>query len=290
MVSPCGDPVDGARSRRSTRWQSRLQSRTPRPRREAGQRSRADRGPRARFPGVSGLERGRSMSGVESSSRRSSRTSPRPRRRCTSTSSGSGRARSASEFADACWPRRRRALRSGSWSTGRAHAPTGRGASSTSGYCRPASRCGSCADPARRAPHRLARPAPRRWNLDGLGHVDHRKCFIVDGRIGWVGGGGHRGPLRRRPLPRPVPARHRAGRLAASAGLPRELSLARRNDPARPAGHAVPRTRAGAGTVPPPCCTTRLAATGRSQPPSPTLLDGAGETLESSIPTSPTVG
>jgi cardiolipin synthase A/B len=32
--------------------------------------------------------------------------------------------------------------------------------------------------------------ASRRWNLHSLGHVDHRKCFIVDGRIGWVGGGG----------------------------------------------------------------------------------------------------
>ncbi len=29
-----------------------------------------------------------------------------------------------------------------------------------------------------------------RWNLDQIGHVDHRKCVIVDGRIGWVGGAG----------------------------------------------------------------------------------------------------
>ena len=29
-----------------------------------------------------------------------------------------------------------------------------------------------------------------RWNLDGLGHIDHRKFVIVDGRIGWVGGAG----------------------------------------------------------------------------------------------------
>ena len=28
------------------------------------------------------------------------------------------------------------------------------------------------------------------WNLGGLGHVDHRKVFVVDGRIGWVGGAG----------------------------------------------------------------------------------------------------
>jgi len=31
--------------------------------------------------------------------------------------------------------------------------------------------------------------APR-WNLSALGHVDHRKLVVVDGRIGWVGGAG----------------------------------------------------------------------------------------------------
>ena len=29
-----------------------------------------------------------------------------------------------------------------------------------------------------------------RWNLAALGHIDHRKVVIVDGRIGWVGGAG----------------------------------------------------------------------------------------------------
>ncbi len=28
------------------------------------------------------------------------------------------------------------------------------------------------------------------WNLNGLGHIDHRKLVVVDGRIGWVGGAG----------------------------------------------------------------------------------------------------
>jgi cardiolipin synthase A/B len=28
------------------------------------------------------------------------------------------------------------------------------------------------------------------WNLSGLGHIDHRKLVVVDGRIGWVGGAG----------------------------------------------------------------------------------------------------
>jgi cardiolipin synthase A/B len=29
-----------------------------------------------------------------------------------------------------------------------------------------------------------------RWNLRALGHIDHRKAVVVDGRIGWVGGAG----------------------------------------------------------------------------------------------------
>jgi cardiolipin synthase len=28
------------------------------------------------------------------------------------------------------------------------------------------------------------------WNLGGLGHIDHRKFVIVDGRVGWIGGAG----------------------------------------------------------------------------------------------------
>jgi cardiolipin synthase len=28
------------------------------------------------------------------------------------------------------------------------------------------------------------------WNLRGLGHIDHRKVAVIDGRIGWVGGAG----------------------------------------------------------------------------------------------------
>src|SRR4051812_9002900 len=29
-----------------------------------------------------------------------------------------------------------------------------------------------------------------RWNIGGLGHIDHRKLVVVDGRVGWVGGAG----------------------------------------------------------------------------------------------------
>jgi cardiolipin synthase A/B len=29
-----------------------------------------------------------------------------------------------------------------------------------------------------------------RWNLAGLGHIDHRKVVVIDGRVGWAGGAG----------------------------------------------------------------------------------------------------
>ncbi len=31
---------------------------------------------------------------------------------------------------------------------------------------------------------------PRQWNLHQLGHIDHRKVVVLDGRVGWVGGAG----------------------------------------------------------------------------------------------------
>ena len=36
----------------------------------------------------------------------------------------------------------------------------------------------------------LGRDGAARWNLAALGHIDHRKVVIVDGRIGWIGGAG----------------------------------------------------------------------------------------------------
>jgi cardiolipin synthase len=36
----------------------------------------------------------------------------------------------------------------------------------------------------------LANDSATRWNLSGLGHIDHRKLMVVDGRVGWVGGAG----------------------------------------------------------------------------------------------------
>ena len=42
-----------------------------------------------------------------------------------------------------------------------------------------------------RAPYGpLGSSGTTRWNLGTLGHVDHRKVAVVDGRIGWVGGAG----------------------------------------------------------------------------------------------------
>jgi cardiolipin synthase len=36
----------------------------------------------------------------------------------------------------------------------------------------------------------LGHDGATRWNLRTLGHIDHRKVVVVDGRIGWVGGAG----------------------------------------------------------------------------------------------------
>ena len=57
--------------------------------------------------------------------------------------------------------------------------------------CAAGARSASSARPSR-APRsaRSAATAPLRWNLGGLGHIDHRKVVVVDGRIGWVGGAG----------------------------------------------------------------------------------------------------
>jgi len=36
----------------------------------------------------------------------------------------------------------------------------------------------------------LGENGARRWNLTAVGHIDHRKVLVVDGRVGWVGGAG----------------------------------------------------------------------------------------------------
>jgi len=42
----------------------------------------------------------------------------------------------------------------------------------------------------RAAPGLLGAERALKWNLAGLGHIDHRKVVLVDGRTGWVGGAG----------------------------------------------------------------------------------------------------
>jgi cardiolipin synthase len=42
----------------------------------------------------------------------------------------------------------------------------------------------------RARPQPAAAGGPRRWGVSQLGHIDHRKLVVVDGRIGWVGGAG----------------------------------------------------------------------------------------------------
>ena len=60
---------------------------------------------------------------------------------------------------------------------------------STSGSRLPESRSASYARQAA-SPVGPGSGGTTRWNLSGLGHVDHRKVVIVDGRVGWVGGAG----------------------------------------------------------------------------------------------------
>jgi cardiolipin synthase len=50
--------------------------------------------------------------------------------------------------------------------------------------------CVNRASKLRTAAAPLGETAPRRWNLAAVGHVDHRKLLVVDGRVGWVGGAG----------------------------------------------------------------------------------------------------
>ena len=42
----------------------------------------------------------------------------------------------------------------------------------------------------RASPGPLGSGGPVRWNVAALGHIDHRKVLVIDGRIGWIGGAG----------------------------------------------------------------------------------------------------
>ncbi len=79
-----------------------------------------------------------------------------------------------------------------------------------------------------------------RWNLRALGHIDHRKVAVIDGRIGWVGGAGiedHFEDGRFHDLFVRVDG---PGRPAAAARLRRRLPLARRACAGGRPGDALP--------------------------------------------------
>ena len=129
-----------------------------------------------------------------------------------------------------------------------------------------------------------------RWNLGGLGHIDHRKFVIVDGRVGWIGGAGiedHFQDGRFHDLfvrvAGPVVAQLQLVFLAASAGsavrFPPRSS--RRSSPSSTRG----RSRSGTSS-----CTTRPGATGRSRTRSRACSRARTRRSTSSTPTSPTAG
>ena len=93
-------------------------------------------------------------------------------------------------FAEAIVAKAAEGIRCGSSSTARDPTPSAARRRSTSGSpggCRglrrPRNEASCAGRPARRR-------GTTRWNLAGLGHIDHRKVDVIDGRIGWVGGAG----------------------------------------------------------------------------------------------------
>ena len=125
------------------------------------------------------------------------------------------------------------------------------------------------------------RGGPRRWGVSQLGHIDHRKFVVVDGRVGWVGGAGiedHFDDGRFHDLFLQV---DRPGGLAAAARLPRDLPLARGSDRRRTQLDALlPAPEDATGSVP---ATVLHNAPGRYRPITTAIaeaLDGARETLD----------
>ena len=132
---------------------------------------------------------------------------------------------------------------------------------------------------------------PRRWGVSQLGHIDHRKLVVVDGRIGWVGGAGiedhfddgrfHDLFVR---LTGPVISQLQLVFLATFRWLGGAIA----------AGRSSTRCSLPPRTCPAwsrrPCCTTRRGATGRSRPPSPRRSTAPARRSTWSTPTSPTGG
>jgi phosphatidylserine/phosphatidylglycerophosphate/cardiolipin synthase-like enzyme len=114
----------------------------------------------------------------------------------------------------------------------------------------------------------LAKGGATHWNLGGLGHIDHRKLLVVDGRVGWVGGAGiedhfqdgrfHDLFLR---VEGPVVAQLQLSSWRAFAGSAAKSTV--------PSSMCCFRSWVGAPIrCPPAFCTTRPAATGPSRTPS----------------------
>ena len=246
--------------------------RDARPRGGAGARPGPSRRPGARVRGDDRRERRRPRRGPRLLPARSSTTSrPRPRR-CTSTSTASDPARSATGSRARCSRRRPRASPSGLVVDRVGSRPRHVRPASTSG-------CG------RRVDVRVVRATGLR--APSHCHFDHRKLFLIDGRVGWVGGAGiedhfedgrfHDLFLR---LTGPVVSQLQLVFVATFRWLERHPRAAAQLDA------LFPGTRPGAS--PRPCCTTRPAATARSRPRSPSCSTARARRSTSSTPTSPT--
>jgi cardiolipin synthase len=128
-----------------------------------------------------------------------------------------------------------------------------------------------------------------RWNVRGLGHIDHRKFIVVDGRVGWVGGAGiedHFQDGRFHDLfvrvQGPVVAQFQLVFLASFRWLEGEVDPAEL-DVLFPAPGAPIRS-------PPASCTTRRAPTGQSRTQSRASWTTRPRRSTSSTHTSPTAG
>ena len=134
----------------------------------------------------------------------------------------------------------------------------------------------------------LGKGGATRWNLRALGHIDHRKVAVVDGRIGWVGGAG-------------IEDHFEDGRfhdlfVRVTGQVVRQLQLVFVGGFRWLGGRVqvddletlFPETTTRARRFPPSSCTTHRGATGRSPTRSRACSRARGTRSTWSIPTSPT--
>ena len=122
--------------------------------------------------------------------------------------------------------------------------------------------------------------AKRLWAPSQLGHFDHRKFVVVDGRIGWVGGAGvedHFDDGRFHDLfvrvTGPVTSQLQLVFVASFRWLGGAI-------PPGSSTSSFPSTRTSQVPWRRPCCTTLQGAIARSRPPSRSCSTGARETLD----------